>query len=304
MLAIYSTLLALALTLMASVVTAKTLVSNRPLWGLCYSPYNNDGSCPAYESVESGLNAVADVAKNIRLFSTDCSQLKLALKAITKNDLDMGVYAGLWITDGDQRKNSDVAAFIDAAKAYNSSDLIRGVSVGNEETFKNMNSAQVVGHINDVRSKLRGAGLGHIPVYTTDVDSHFTPEMAKASDVVNVNVYSMFDGSPITMDQAVQRVIARANHVRDSVAQGKKVRISESGWAAGGNLKGMPLTLENQQSYLRKFKCAAEQAGFEYFFFEAKNADWKKSMKQADYEYNFGVFDSNFGHKLDFSIKC
>ncbi|KAJ1718360.1 hypothetical protein LPJ53_006560, partial [Coemansia erecta] len=107
------------------------------LWGLTYSPYNTDGSCPDVGTVAGQLAKVAAVTSNIRLYSTDCSQLSNALQAITSNNLNLNIHAGIWISNGDARMQSDLNDFVLAAKQYGTG-LIKGVSVGNEDISKGM----------------------------------------------------------------------------------------------------------------------------------------------------------------------
>ncbi|KAJ1965223.1 hypothetical protein GGI12_000911 [Dipsacomyces acuminosporus] len=270
----------------------------RALWGLTYSPYNADGTCPGVSSITSELKRVASVAGNIRLYSTDCSQLSGALQAITSSNINVGLYAGIWVTDGPSRFQSELNQFVEAAKKYGA-NLIKGVSVGNEDIAKGMSESTLIGYINQVRSRLKAEGLGGIPVYTTDQDAHYTAGLAAASDIVQVNIYAMFDSQFFNLDASVKSVIQRADRIKNSVANGKPVRFGESGWSSAGTSGPCPLTLANQQEYAKKFKCAAAGAGYEYFYFEAKNANWKKGVSQA--EQNFGIFDAGFAPKFDFS---
>ncbi|KAI8322776.1 glycoside hydrolase [Martensiomyces pterosporus] len=271
----------------------------RPLWGLTYSPYNTDGSCPDAGAVASQLKQVASVASNVRLYSTDCSQLSNALQAITSNNLGLDVYAGIWVSDGAGRFKSDLDQFVAAAKQFGGSNLIKGVSVGNEETSKGVSESTLIGYISQVRSRLQAEGLGSIPVYTTEQDAHFTAGMAAVSDVVQVNIYAMFDSYFAGIDFSVQSVIQRANNIKEHVANGKPVRFGESGWSSAGTSGPCPLSLANQQAYAKKFKCAAAAAGYDYFYFEAKNANWKKGASES--EQNFGIFNAGFTPKFDLS---
>ncbi|KAJ1989874.1 hypothetical protein GGI25_000020 [Coemansia spiralis] len=301
-----TTVQASQITSITSTTEAPTTIPSAPsgssgsaLWGLTYSPYNNDGSCPSLDAVASQLKTVASVAGNIRLYSTDCSQLRNAVQAINNANLGIGIYAGIWISDGAARTESDLTEFISVAKTYGTS-LIKGVSVGNEEISKGMSEATIISNINNVRARLQKEGLGSIPVYTTEQDATFTKGMAAVSDVVQINVYSIFDSMFTSIDASVQSVIHRANTVKTNVAGGKPVRFGESGWSSTGSTGPSPLTLANEIAYAQKFKCAAASAGYTYFYFEAKNADWKKTASAS--EQNFGIFNANFSPKFSFSL--
>ncbi|KAJ2066672.1 hypothetical protein GGI16_009738, partial [Coemansia sp. S142-1] len=269
----------------------------RPLWGLTYSPYNTDGSCPDVNTVTAQLQKVAAATGHIRLYSTDCSQLSSVLQAITRNNIALDVYAGIWLAAGPTRMQADLDQFVAAAKTYGTG-LIKGLSVGNEDISNGMSEATLIGYINQVRARLQAEGLSGIPIYTTEQDAKFSRAMAAASDIVQVNIYAMFDGYFANLDASVKSVIQRANHIKNNVAGGKLVRFGESGWASSGNTGPSPLSLANEIAYAQKFKCAAAAAGFEYFYFEAKDAQWKAGAVAS--EQNFGIFNAGFTPKFDF----
>ncbi|KAJ2778509.1 hypothetical protein H4R18_004555 [Coemansia javaensis] len=270
--------------------------SGSPLWGLTYSPYNDDGSCPDAGAVADQLQKVARAAKNVRLYSTDCSQLRNAAQAVSRNKLPLGIYAGIWVAGGDSRAGAEIDELVSVAKQYGAG-IIRGVGVGNEEVSKGMPVPTLLGYISRVRARLQSEGLGGIPVYTAEQDAKFTKEMADASDLVQVNIHAVFDPAFTNIADSVQSVIARAAAVKSGVAGGKKVQIGETGWASAGNIGPSPLTLGNEAAYARQFGCAAARAGYEYFYFEAKDALWKQAQPQS--EKSFGVFDSAYTPKFD-----
>ncbi|KAJ1946068.1 hypothetical protein FBU59_002125 [Linderina macrospora] len=268
--------------------------SSKPLWGLTYSPYNNDGSCPDQSAVTAQLQKLVSVTDNIRLYSTDCSQLEFVLKAISENNLNLDVYAGIWVSDGASRVQSDLESFVSAVKAH--PGLVKGVSVGNEDLFKGMAESTLIGYINQVRSRLQSEGLSSIPVSTTDTDAKITSSVIAAVDLVQVNIYAVFDATFTSISNSVQSVITRANNIR-GMAGSKPVRLGETGWASAGTATACPLTLANQKEYAQAFRCAAKNSNLDYFFFEAKNADWKPGATLL--EKSFGLFDSSFNAKFD-----
>ncbi|KAJ2872178.1 hypothetical protein H4R27_006675, partial [Coemansia aciculifera] len=218
--------------------------------------------------------------------------------AITRNNIALDVYAGIWLAAGPTRMQADLDQFIAAAKTYGTG-LIKGLSVGNEDISNGMSEATLIGYINQVRARLQAEGLGGIPIYTTEQDAKFSRALVAASDVVEINVHTIFDGYFANLDASVQSVIQRANNVKN-ISGGKLVRIGETGWASAGNTGPSPLTLANEISYAQKFKCAAAAAGFEYFYFEAKDAQWKAGAVVS--EHNFGIFNAGFVPKFDFGL--
>ncbi|PVU98931.1 hypothetical protein BB559_001157 [Furculomyces boomerangus] len=275
--------------------------NSNAFWGLTYSPYNTDGSCPDYNKVLNDLRIVQSATRRIRLYSTDCSQLENVIKAITENGLSLDVYAGIWVSNGDDRMNSEIDEFIRVANEYGS-DNIKGLSVGNEEIYKgSMNDDMIVQRVNSARKKINSAGLGNIPVYTTDTDAAFTQKMADASDVVQINIYTIFDNNFVSMDKSVQSAIDRAMNVKNNLLRGsnKQIRIGETGFSSGGSTGSQSGSLQKEIDYAKTFVCKAASVGLEYFYFEAKDAKWKAG--ESELEQNFGVFDENYKPKFDFS---
>ncbi|KAJ2328829.1 hypothetical protein H4S02_001888 [Coemansia sp. RSA 2611] len=277
----------------------KPSYSSGSLWGLTYSPYNNDGSCPDIGTVSAQLQKVAGVTSNIRLYSTDCSQLRNALQAISTGNIGINIHAGIWISDGASRMQSDLDEFVAAVKQYGSG-LVKGVSVGNEDISKGMSESTLIGYINQVRARLQAEGLGNIPVYATEQDAHFTQAIAAVCDLVQVNIYSIFDSIFTSVDSSVQSVIQRADNIKNNVAGGKPVRFGETGWSSSGSTGPSPLSLLNEIAYVQKFKCAAAKAGYDYFYFEAKDALWKNGAAAS--EQNFGIFNSDYVQKFDLGL--
>ncbi|KAJ2629624.1 hypothetical protein H4R22_003213 [Coemansia sp. RSA 1290] len=217
---------------------------------------------------------------------------------ISNNSLNLDIYAGIWISDGASRMQSDLDEFVSVAKQYSSS-LIKGLSVGNEDISKGTSESTLIEYINQVRSRLQAEGLGHIPIYATEQDAHFTSSLANVCDLVQVNLHTIFDATFTSIDASVKSVIQRADTVK-TIANGKLVRIGETGWSSAGNTGPSPLSLANQIAYAQKFKCAAASAGYEYFYFEAKNSQWKQGAAAS--EQNFGIFSADFVPKFDFNL--
>ncbi|OMJ29275.1 putative glucan endo-1,3-beta-glucosidase btgC [Smittium culicis] len=269
-------------------------------WGLTYSPYNTDGSCPSYSKVESDLITVSSVTNNIRLYSTDCDQLVNAAKAITQNSLPLDIYAGVWISSGDERMNNEIDTIIKVINTYGS-NIIKGISIGNEEMFKgSMTESDLISKLQAAKSKIMAAGITGIPIYTTDTDSKFTKKMADASDIIQLNIYTIFDQSAKSAADSVESVFNRIEAAKSRLGSSKHVRIGETGFSSAGSSGSQSGSLQGEIDYAKALICKAAQIGSEYFYFEAKDALWKSGESQL--EQNFGVFDSNFKPKFDFNL--
>lgn len=284
--------------------------SGKPLWGLNYSPYGvkPENYCPDAATVARQLKKVAEVTDHIRLYSTDCSQLYNALKAIKDEKLNLDVYPGIYVNAGQDKTNDDMDAFFKAVKEFGS-DRVKGLSVGNEVlASKNGTSeAELIGYMDQIRSRMKAAKLDKIPLYFTERNQDFTKNLAAHSDLVQVNIYSVYNGKFTSMDDSVKSTFDQIKQVKDNVCGGKLLRIGETGWSSGGTTEaGFPLTLKNEIEYAQKFACQAAKENLEYFYFEAKDAMWKKVSNLDEIQRHFGIYTANFVPKFDFKLlsKC
>ncbi|KAJ2804563.1 translational activator of GCN4 [Coemansia guatemalensis] len=280
-----------------------TVTSSNTLWGLAYSAYNNDGSFAGLDTVTSDLKKAAKLTSNIRLYATDQKQLGIVMQAIKNNNLPLSIHAGIWVQNGDSAMQQELDGFVSAVKKYGKS-MIKGVSVGNEDISNGVSEGTLIGYIKKVRSRLQSEGLGDIPVYTTQEDGKFTKAMAEVSDIVQVNIQTIFDGSYTSLDASAKSVISRADAVKNNIAGDKPVRIGEVGWASAGNTGPSPLSVKNLASFAKKFKCTAASTKYGYFYFEFKDALWKKKVISPTIptqELNFGIYGASGSPKFDLS---
>ncbi|KAJ2613558.1 hypothetical protein H4S08_002147 [Coemansia sp. RSA 1365] len=270
---------------------ASKLKASQKLWGVAYSPFNNDGSYAGVGTVTADLKKAAKITSNIRLYATDKTQLGVVMQAIKQSKIPLGIHAGIWIQNGKAAMQDELNGFVSAVKKYGKG-MIKGVSVGNEDITSGVSEDTLIGYIKEVRARLRKEGLGSIPVYTTQQDGIFTKRMAEVSDLIQVNIQTIFDKSFTSIDASAKSVLARARSVKNSVAGGKPVRIGEVGWASSGNTGPAPLNVKNLAAFAKRFRCIAAGSGFGYFYFEFKDALWKKkiiSKNLPSRELHFGL---------------
>ncbi|PVU96314.1 hypothetical protein BB561_001253 [Smittium simulii] len=268
---------------------------SRKIWGVAYSPYRADGSCADYNTISKEVIAFSQFSKNIRLYSTDCNQLEYILRAIRENQLPTGVYAGIWVSEGEQRAAKETSDFL---KVFiSNSDIVKGLSIGNEELFKNsMSEDKLIETIQQIKLKIRSANVPYIPIYTTEVDSLFSRKLADSCDLVQTNVHSAFDDTFISIENSVDSVFNRILALKRRVGEDKMVRVGEAGYPSGGVYKSQPYSIKNQETYANNFICKARRLGLEYFYFEAKDSMWKK--KSRELEKNFGLYRGDFTRKF------
>ncbi|OMH79053.1 putative glucan endo-1,3-beta-glucosidase btgC [Zancudomyces culisetae] len=273
-----------------------TLSNDRVFSGLTYSPYQSDGSCGTYESVAADLIKVGQITGNIRIYSTDCSQLDYITQAITQNNLSLKVHAGIWTSNGSDRVSSETADLIRVLSNPANRNVIADVSVGNEEIYKGaMDEATLIGYINSVRSALRQNGYS-LPVYTTEIDSLYSSNLIEASDLVQANIHSCFGGDNVSPKDLATLTVNRYNALK-ARAGSKYVRIGETGFPSSGQTSNCQGSIENQDAYTASFVCQARANNIDYFYFEAKDSLWK--VNAPSYERSYGVLNSDASAKIN-----
>lgn len=94
------------------------------------------------------------------------------------------------------------------------------------------------------------------------------------------------------MEQGSAKLFEHYDHVV-GIAQGKTVRISETGWPAGGsNLGASIASPENQALYLKEVLCESRRRNVDVIYFAAADEPY-----DACVGCNWGVLDSTFNEK-------
>ncbi|PVV04368.1 hypothetical protein BB560_001129 [Smittium megazygosporum] len=272
-------------------------IREKRIWGLAYSPYRDDGKCPDYNVISKEVLQISRTARNVRLYSTDCNQLEHVLQSIFEHKLNLGVYAGIWISEGKPRAESEVNEFIRLSKKYQGSGIIKGLSVGNEELFKKSTTEnELIQMIESAKKKIIDSGIQYIPIYTTEVDSLFSSRLAAACDLVQVNVHVAFDKEFVSIHSRVSSVFSRVESLKSRIGPNKRIRIGETGYPSAGTFGSQQFTISNAAAFAKSFCCRAKAHDLEYFYFEAKDSLWKKQLPKL--EQNFGLFDAGFRKKF------
>ncbi|CDS06589.1 hypothetical protein LRAMOSA09117 [Lichtheimia ramosa] len=214
------------------------------------------------------------------------STAELALQAT--QSLGMRLYLGIWIDEHPDTFDREFASLQRAIQNHKP-DNVDGVIVGSEVLYREDQSlGYLIDRIHLVRNALQGY---NIPVTSADTFNKITPELANEIDFVMINVFPYWEG--VSIDNAANTVM---DHYNEAVshANGKPVRISETGWpTAGANYKESVPSPENQQRYMREILCRTKQAGIDMIWFSAIDEPYKN-----DVEGHFG-----FLHAQDRALK-
>lgn len=249
--------------------------------GICYSPYNADGTCKTQDQVDSDIRTISESGYHtVRLYGVDCNQIQTVTTAASA--YKMRIFAGLLSTSD---VAGDLASMISQVNNHFDPDVITTVSIGNElvDTGK-AGPGDVVAALGMAREILREAGYQGA-VVTVDTFNALIkhPELCAASDYCAANAHAFFDGT-VEPDGAGEWVVKQVGRISDAAAgagaiqgrddgRSKKVVITESGWPHAGASNGAAVpSPENQARALDSIRAAFHD---DLFIFSAFDDKWK-----------------------------
>lgn len=295
-------------------------------WGLAYTPYGAIDCTATQANVTKDMQLLSQLTTRLRLYASDCNVTALVLQAIQDLNVNMSIYAGIYIHPDVESYNSQVAQLDFALKSYGV-DRVDGVTVGNEyllnapsrgDTIANA-TTWLISRINDFKTHLRQAtasspdqhhNYSSIPVGTSDAAGTFIGDssLVSAVDYFQVNIHPWF--SQNTYEQAAWFSWSYMNNIVqplvnatwpmpvNSTAQNPRLFQGEFGWptdtddaALGINPAGSRAGLTELQRVLDDWVCASNRNGTKYFFFEAFDESWKKMY--GGVEQHWGLFYEN-----------
>ncbi|KAJ5407882.1 glucan endo-1-3-beta-glucosidase eglC [Penicillium cosmopolitanum] len=179
---------------------------------------------------------------------------------------------GLWVSGGNME--NEITALKAAISQYGEdfAKLVVGISVGSEDMYRNSVTGSksnagpgvepevLVSYIKEVRSTIAGTGLSDVTLGHVDTWDSWTN--SSNSDVVNHLDWLGFDGYPyyqLTMENGIENAKALFDDSVEktkSVANGKEVWITETGWPVSGPQEGdATASAENAQKYWDEVGC-------------------------------------------------
>ena len=250
--------------------------------GISYSPYiegQSPGTQISAPQIKQRLDIIRPFTQWIRTFS--CTEGNEKSPGIAHQS-GLKTMVGISLGEDLDENEIEMANGIAIAKAGHADIL----AVGNEVMLRgDLREDQLIEYINRARD-----AVPNVPV--SFVDAYFLfenpPAVADACDVILVNCYPFWEGSPIEyallhMKEMYRRAV--------NVANGKKVIISETGWPSTGTPFGGAVPSAN--SALEYFISAyqwAEEEGVEIFYFSSFDESWKAGA-EGDVGAYWGLWD-------------
>jgi exo-beta-1,3-glucanase (GH17 family) len=271
-------------------------------FAICYSGYRDgqhpdrgDGAVsPSQEEILEDLNILLkdDKFRLIRLY--DCGEnSEMVLKIIQENNLDIKVMLGIWLKA--ELSNHETCEWLlepipddvlQKNKIANQGEIEKGITLANE--FKEIIVAVNVGnealvdwndhkvHVDTIISYVNKV-KNWIEQEVTVADNYKWwaeqgEELAEVVDFISIHIYPIWEGKDI--DEGVSYSIENIKEVRDSLP-GKRIVITEAGWATIASDFGDRASEEKQLQYFNEFMNWSKEMNYTTFFFEAFDENWK-----------------------------
>lgn len=252
--------------------------------GLCFSPYTEGqepGSKVTEAQIRERLSVIAPFCRNIRTFS--CTDGHEAIPAIAK-EMGLGTMVGVWLEDDAEKNEEELANALEIAKQGH----IDILAVGNEVLLRgDLTEDQLLDYINRAKEGAPGVDVGYVDAYFEFVDH---PRITEACDVLLANCYPFWEGCPAEWALLYMKEMYRKVQ---SVANGKRIVISETGWPDKGTPEqGAVPSYHNAVKYLVDSVNWSEQDGIELFYFSSFDEAWKVAA-EGDVGAYWGLWDKD-----------
>ncbi|XP_014551750.1 glycoside hydrolase family 17 protein [Bipolaris victoriae FI3] len=250
--------------------------------GFNYGATNADGSCRGYDDFVRFFNEAKSLPgtsgfNTARLYtSIQCGSQTEPISAFRAAiDTDTRILVGLWASAGRAAYERELNALLQAARDLGTpfTDRIIGISVGSEDLYRSSEQgiknkagvgatgAEIEGYIGWLRDWVRGTGLAKCPVGHVDTWTAWTLAenrgVARAVDWLGHNSFPYFESDrPNSIDNARDNFFTSVAQTA-SVADGKEVIITETGWPRIGPVSRDAIaSLGNMKRYWKEVGCS------------------------------------------------
>ena len=264
-------------------------ILNDGLHGLCFSPYvegQQAGDILSESQIKRRLEIIAPHTKWIRSFS--CTEGNELIPEIA-HQKGLKTVVGAWISDDKARNEKEIESLIQLGKA----GLVDIAAVGNEVLHRNeITEQELLGYILRVKKALPNVQVSYVDAYYQFLDR---PNLVAHCDLLLVNFYPFWEGA--NNDFALT-YLHHMLELTQTVAKGKKIIISETGWPSKG--ESVDEAIPSQYNAMKYFVNSQEWAkvnDVELFYFSSFDESWKVKQ-EGTVGTAWGIWDKN--EKLKF----
>ena len=252
--------------------------------GLSFSPYiEGQGPKTIIEEaqIRDRLAVIEPYVRWIRSFS--CTEGHELIPAIAK-EKGLKTMVGVWLDD--DREHNELE-FENAIRIANEGH-VDILAVGNEVLLRgDLTEDELLDYLRRAKEAAPGVDVGYVDAYFEFVDH---PRITDACDVLLATCYPFWEGCPA--EHALLYMKDMYRRVR-SVANGKRVIVSETGWPNIGSAEGAAVpSFENAIKYFVDTCRWAEDEGVEIFYFSSFDESWKVGA-EGDVGAYWGLWDKD-----------
>jgi exo-beta-1,3-glucanase (GH17 family) len=252
--------------------------------GLSFSPYTEGqgpGTIIKETQIRDRLAIIEPYVRWIRSFS--CTEGHELIPAIAK-EKGLKTMVGIWLDNDREHNELELGNAIRIANRGDADIL----AVGNEVLLRgDLTEDELLDYVRRVKKAAPNVDVGYVDAYFEFVDH---PRITEACDVLLANCYPFWEGCPaehalLYMKDMYRRV--------ESVANGKRVIVSETGWPNIGSAEGAAApSFENAIKYFVDTCRWAEADDIEIFFFSSFDESWKVGA-EGDVGAYWGLWDKD-----------
>ena len=252
--------------------------------GLSFSPYiegQGPGTVLEEAQIRERLAVIEPYVRWIRTFS--CTEGHELIPAIAR-EKNLKTMVGIWLDDDHEHNELELQNAIRVA----SEGHVDILAVGNEVLLRgDLSEDELLDYMRRAKEGAPGVDVGYVDAYFEFVDH---PRITEACDVLLANCYPFWEGCPaehalLYMKDMYRRVC--------SVANGKRVIISETGWPNIGTAEGAAVpSFENAIKYFVDSCRWADDENIEIFYFSAFDESWKVGA-EGDVGAYWGLWDKD-----------
>ena len=265
---------------------------NNGLHGVCFSPYaegQQAGDILSADQIKRRLDIIAPHTQWIRSFS--CTEGNELIPEMA-HQKGLKTVVGAWISNDKNRNEKEIQSLIKLGKA----GLVDIAAVGNEALHRNEISEQeLITYIKRVKEALPNVTVSYVDAYYQFLDK---PNLVSVCDVLLVNFYPFWEGAK---NEYAVSYLQHMMEVTQTIANGKKIIISETGWPSEGEPveEAIPSELNAMDYFVASQEWASANA-VELFYFSSFDESWKINQ-EGTIGTSWGIWDKN--EKLKFELK-
>ena len=272
-----------------SLIKLSQSVLNNGMHGLCFSPYEEGqkpGDFISESQIRRKLELIKPYTKWIRTFS--CTDGNEQIPILAK-EYGLKTLVGAWLGDDPKINEDEITGLINLTNQ----GYVDIAAVGNEVMYReDLSEDELIDYINRVKSAIPNTPVGYVDAYYEFTDR---PKITEVCDVILANCYPFWEGC----SQEYSLVYMKQMYFQAmSVASGKKVIITETGWPSqGANLEGALPSYENALKYFINAQNWSNDENIEMFYFSSFDESWKVGS-EGDVGAFWGLWDKD--EKLKF----